>query len=344
MAEKDITERNLESYNDVFADIVNVLLFQGQRLIQDDELEAAEPRSSYKADGKIHELERDVSKFWRRQAIRIACIGLENQTKADPYMPLRVMGYDGAAYRAQLLDTDDNGTPKAVYPVVTLVLYFGSARWRKPLTLYGCLDIPQALKPYINDHKINLFQIAYLSEEQVQLFKSDFRIVADYFVQSRKNKDYIPTDRTVKHIHEVLQMLEALTGDTRFTEARRTLKGGETTMSEAILDRLEQKLARQIEDRLSKEITESVTKKVTESVTKEVTESVTKEVTESVTKEVTESVTKEVTRSVTDKVEEQTLAMIHFLMTQNRSDDIQRVMEDPTYRRELFSELRPQLS
>ena len=191
---------------------------------------------------------------------------------------------------------------------------------------------------------IDLFQIAYLSEEQVQLFKSDFRIVADYFVQSRKNKDYIPTDGTVKHIHEVLQMLEALTGDTRFTEARRTLKGGETTMSEAILDRLEQKLARQIEDRLSKEITESVTKKVTESVTKEVTESVTKEVTESVTKEVTESVTKEVTRSVTDKVEEQTLAMIHFLMTQNRSDDIQRVMEDPTYRRELFSESRSQLS
>ncbi len=36
--------------------------------------------------------------------------------------------------------------------------------------------------------------------------------------------------------------------------------------------------------------------------------------------------------------------MILFLMTQNGSDDIQRVMEDPTYRRELFSELRPQLS
>ena len=167
---------------------------------------------------------------------------------------------------------------------------------------------------------IDLFQIAYLSEEQVQLFKSDLRIVADYFVQSRKNKDYIPTDRTVKHIHEVLQMLEALTGDTRFTEARRTLKGGETTMSEAISDRLEQKLSRQIEDRLSRQIEDRLSK------------------------ELTESVTKEVTRSVTDKVEEQTLAMIHFLMTQNRSDDIQRVMEDPTYRRELFSELRPQLS
>ena len=99
-------------------------------------------------------------------------------------------------------------------------------------------------------------------------------------------------------------------------------------MIEAISDRLEQKLSRQIEDRLSRQIEDRLSK----------------ELTESVTKEVTESVTKDVSRSVTEKVEEQTLAMIHFLMTQNRSDDIQRVMEDPTYRRELFSESRSQLS
>lgn len=34
----------------------------------------------------------------------------------------------------------------------------------------------------VNDYRINLFEIAYLSNEQVNLFKSDFRIVADYFV------------------------------------------------------------------------------------------------------------------------------------------------------------------
>jgi hypothetical protein len=33
MGEKDITEKNLEAWNDVFADIVNVLLFKGKRLI-----------------------------------------------------------------------------------------------------------------------------------------------------------------------------------------------------------------------------------------------------------------------------------------------------------------------
>ena len=72
-----------------------------------------------KADGKIREIERDVAKRWKNGNIRVACIGFENQTASDPNMPLRVMGYDGAEYRAQLLGDSEN-----LYPVVTLVLYF----------------------------------------------------------------------------------------------------------------------------------------------------------------------------------------------------------------------------
>ena len=52
MAEKDVTEKILESYNDVFADIVNVLLFNGQSVIQPDELIDQAPRSAYKVDGR----------------------------------------------------------------------------------------------------------------------------------------------------------------------------------------------------------------------------------------------------------------------------------------------------
>ena len=36
MGEKDIAEKTLEAYNDVFADIVNVLLFDGKRLVQEN--------------------------------------------------------------------------------------------------------------------------------------------------------------------------------------------------------------------------------------------------------------------------------------------------------------------
>ncbi|MCR5605246.1 MAG: hypothetical protein K6F69_00315 [Treponema sp.] len=65
MAEKDIVEKSLESYNDVFADIVNGLLFNGQKIIKENELEAESEHSIYKADDKLHEQVRDVAKYWK---------------------------------------------------------------------------------------------------------------------------------------------------------------------------------------------------------------------------------------------------------------------------------------
>ena len=100
MAEKDASEKILESYNDVFSDIVNVLLFNGRQVLGADELEDQATRTYYKADGRLHEIERDVAKRWKNGNIRVACIGFENQTASDPDMPLRVIGYDGAEYRA----------------------------------------------------------------------------------------------------------------------------------------------------------------------------------------------------------------------------------------------------
>ena len=137
MGEKDITEKTLASYNDVFSDIVNGLLFDGRPVIDPDALSDITPYSMYKADGKVHEQERDVSKFLKtagntEQEIRIAFLGFEHQTSYDKDMPLRVIGYDGAAYRAEL-------SAKERYPVITIVLYFGNTHWRFPdhRRLYG---------------------------------------------------------------------------------------------------------------------------------------------------------------------------------------------------------------
>lgn len=237
MAGKDATEKILESYNDVFSDIVNVLLFQGKQVLTADELEEEAPRTYYKADGKLHEIERDVAKRWKNGNIRVACIGFENQTAADPDMPLRVIGYDGAEYRAQLLA--ENPVSKR-YPVVTLVLYFGYGRpWNGPLSLKERMDIPEELEAYVNDYRINLFQIAYLTQEQVQNFQSDFRIVADYFVQKREKGDYVPSTQEITHVQETLQLLSVMTNDRRFEEIyneRNSVEGGLHNMCD-VLDR-----------------------------------------------------------------------------------------------------------
>lgn len=88
----------------MFADIVNVLVLEGRQRIDPDDLTAAAVHSQYKADdGVLHEQERDVSKYWKKQKIHMALFGIENQTDIEKNMPFRVIGYDGAAYRQQLL-------------------------------------------------------------------------------------------------------------------------------------------------------------------------------------------------------------------------------------------------
>lgn len=179
MGEKDITEKILADYNDVFADIVNVLLFGGKTIVDENMLESIKDKSQ-----------------------------------------LLVKGGE-------------------IYPVVTIVLYFGQKRWIKGRSLYDILDITDEWKPYVSDYKINIFEIAYLTPEQVKMFKSDFRIVADYFVQMRINKDYIPSKETIKHVDEVLKLMSVLTQDERFEQAQANgNKGGLKNMCE-VLDRAE---------------------------------------------------------------------------------------------------------
>ena len=228
MAEKDITEKNLEALNDVFADIVNVLLFKGEQVINEKDLEADTTKSMFKADGKIHEQERDVSKFWKNGEIRISILGIENQTAQDSDMPLRVISYDGASYKQQLLDKKQ----KKRYPVATLVLYFGTEeKWSKAKHLYDCFEVPEKLKPFVNDYKINVFNIAFLSPKTISMFKSDFKIIAEYFRAKRLNQKYKGSKEKLKHANETLKMFSALTGDNSFEKVyneSNSKKGGIT--------------------------------------------------------------------------------------------------------------------
>lgn len=79
-------------------------------------------------------------------------------------------------------------------------------------------NIPEKLLPFVSDYKINVFEISHLSPEQVGMFKSDFRIVADYFVQTAQNKKYVPSADEIRHVEELFKLLSALTGNHRFED------------------------------------------------------------------------------------------------------------------------------
>ncbi len=81
-----------------------------------------------------------------------------------------------------------------------------------------------------------------MTREQVDQFQSDFKVVADYFVQKQENGDYIPSSQELTHVQETLQLLSIMTNDNRFEEAYNTTaddrKGGPRNMCD-VLDKVE---------------------------------------------------------------------------------------------------------
>ena len=310
MAEKDIMEKALESYDDVFADILNNLMFQGRRFVKEEELEQGRERSFYTGEKKIREQERDTSKYWKHNNIRIAYVGIENETEPEDVMPFRVIGYDGAAYRDQIRTVvkADGTTVREMsrYPVITLVLYFGYKKhWNTAKSIHEVLGdkLDERLKPFVSDYRIHVFEIAYLTDEQLAGFKSDFRFVADYFVQKQRTGTYVGSHEQVRHVREVLQLLAVLENDNRHLAAARAIQEGKEprTMSEVIDQYMEkgrvQGLAQGMEQGLEQG--------------------------------------REQGRTL---AEENLMKLVHALFEAGRIDDIRRASVDPEYLAELYEE------
>ena len=89
-------------------------------------------------------------------------------------MPMRVMGYDYGTYKKQYDSnakkyqtkeemTDDEYLSKMKQtdrftPVITVVVYYGDNPWDGATTLHGMLNIPDKMKPFVNDYKMLLVE------------------------------------------------------------------------------------------------------------------------------------------------------------------------------------------
>ena len=240
MGTKDTTQKRLEDFEDIFADISNVLLYDGEDVIKENELETVTAKDTYTVEHQIHEVERDVAKRWRHHSLHISLIGLENQTDPDYKMPLRVICYDGASYRAQLNAED----PKKTYPVITLVLYMGTEKhWTAPKQLTDCFKYDERLSKFISNYKINVVELAWLSDEQIMKFKTEFRNFVELLRDTRlgRKPQYSPIQ--LKHVHELLQLMRIMSGNDEYEQLlkqttnnlkQNNLKGDEITMKKIV--------------------------------------------------------------------------------------------------------------
>ena len=105
------------------------------------------------------------------------------------------------------------------YPVLTLVLYFGIKPWDTAKSLYEAVNIPDEFKPFIPDMQLNLIEVAWLADEVIDKFESDFKIVAWFFKQYRIHGNaYLDMQdpkllRRIEHVLETMRMVSAFTGD-----------------------------------------------------------------------------------------------------------------------------------
>jgi len=220
LGEKDILEKKLLMFNDVFADFVNGIMFDGKDIVKEDELVDLSGWSHYKGDDSKHRFQdRDVVKLWKKENVVISLIGIENQDIPDKNMVFRVLSYDGASYRTQLVEKERrkrkknagiDGELQDIFPVITFVIYYGEEEWRHETTLHKRLNLDSELKHYVSDYSINLIDLKKLSEDDINKFKKDFKLIADYMVKGSKHKaDHID----LNHPEEVSELILRLTGE-----------------------------------------------------------------------------------------------------------------------------------
>ena len=212
MGTKDLASKKLEDYNDVFADILNTLLFK-KKFIDERYLRDTSTESIYKTDEEpLNEQRRDTLKNYFSNSdnaeFLVAAFGMENQTSFEKMMPFRVMKYDVGTYSDQLKNGNE------IRPVITIVLNFSDRRWSKYKTLHELFGKMQPeIKAVVPDYKINVFDIAFLEDVVIDSFTSDFRAVARFFKNKRIGKDAFADKKVLEHVTEVLEMLKVFAKD-----------------------------------------------------------------------------------------------------------------------------------
>ena len=205
---KDIVEKEFVAFPDVAADVINVLLYQGEKVADKDGLMAGPTESVYQGKKKLRNQYEDICKYkFADGAIHLIYL-IANQSRTDGKMLLRKAGYTGGIYREQY-----EGKIKDACPVIEFVLYWGEARWRGSRSIrkmFGKKSISDKEWKYVDNLELYVFEMRRLQKETRELFESDMRIVVDFLAEGNR----YCSDRKVVHKAALIKMLKVLSGDT----------------------------------------------------------------------------------------------------------------------------------
>ena len=234
MGKKDIEEKDYFNDNLHFADACNGILFQGVQNILPEELEEADTELIY-PDKKLAMVVRlDGMRYWRKQGVNIALLSLEHQSLTDYHMVFRNMMAESMAYYKQWKKNKQrySGEYRKWYgklfrfrnskeflsgmakedkfiPVILIVVNWSLEKWDGAVTLHEMMNLPDELKKYVNNYKLNIFD--YHDYSDFSVFTTEVRVVFEALKTAGEKESMKKLFKRLQEIEiETARLLESL--------------------------------------------------------------------------------------------------------------------------------------
>lgn len=185
----DVLLKEFWRNNERFADLFNGVFFQGERIIEAEDLEDVDTDMSGMMETKEYKetlvRTRDVIKK-TAYGMEFVLWGQESQLHIHYAMPLRSMLYDGLGYLKNVKELGSEfrnkkkrrsadeflskmGKEDKIRPIITLVVYYGEEPWDGPTCLKDMMiregtEIPKKILGLVSDYRMNLLEIRKTGE------------------------------------------------------------------------------------------------------------------------------------------------------------------------------------
>ena len=242
LSDKDSVSKKYLQDKDRFADLFNFYLYDGQQVIQPEQLREMDTTAislPYGQDGKVSSVQkqRDIIKVVSAMTdghCDYLLLAIEVQSELHYAMPPKNMLYDAMQYADQVSQTakthrknqDEASSGEflsgfyktdKLLPVITLTVYLDAAEWDAPRSLHEMLLVEdERLLPFIPDYKLNLITPADIDDTDFTKFHTELSPVLKYLKYSRskdKLNEVVHTDPIYRRLdRDSAEVINIVTG------------------------------------------------------------------------------------------------------------------------------------
>lgn len=227
MGKEDIGLKSYLKDAERYADLWNGGVFKGKEMVKAGQLQEISP-ILHKADEKeILERNRDLVMKQSRDGKCFAVFAVENQKTVDYSMPVRIMLQEALEYSHQIqsIMKENENADKALqqkenaedscttiyhdagerlykvrkedrlYPVMTLIVYWGEKEWQGPKSLHDMIDFTnegksvEEFRKFVPEYPLHFLDLSTF--EHFEYFKTELRPLLELFKRRNCKEEFI---------------------------------------------------------------------------------------------------------------------------------------------------------